>query len=82
MNDRWGEYGRVEGRQEIHSVKYVCVANGHVDGFRTTVTSQVRASDLGIAIGKAGCNIEKARTLCRRFFGLEVGEVLLTMETT
>ncbi|MEI7648896.1 MAG: NusA-like transcription termination signal-binding factor [Methanomicrobiales archaeon] len=39
-------------------------------------------SDLGIAIGKAGCNIEKARTLCRRFFGLEVGEVLLTMETT
>ncbi|MFA4875964.1 MAG: NusA-like transcription termination signal-binding factor [Methanoregula sp.] len=34
-------------------------------------------SDLGIAIGKAGCNIEKARILCRRFFGLEVGEVLL-----
>lgn len=39
-------------------------------------------SDLGIAIGKAGCNIEKARTLCRRFFGIEVGEVLLTQETT
>jgi N utilization substance protein A len=39
-------------------------------------------SDLGIAIGKAGCNIEKARTLCRRFFGLEVGEVLLTQETS
>jgi N utilization substance protein A len=35
-------------------------------------------SDLGIAIGKAGCNIEKARILCRRFFGIEVGEVLLT----
>ena len=34
-------------------------------------------SDLGIAIGKAGCNIEKARILCRRFFDLEVGEVLL-----
>nr|WP_320161751.1 NusA-like transcription termination signal-binding factor [uncultured Methanoregula sp.] len=34
-------------------------------------------TDLGIAIGKAGCNIEKARILCRRFFGLEVGEVLL-----
>jgi N utilization substance protein A len=36
--------------------------------------------DLGIAIGKAGCNIEKARVLCRRFFGLEVGEVLLARE--
>lgn len=39
-------------------------------------------SDLGIAIGKAGCNIEKARTLCRRFFGIEVGEVLLTQESS
>jgi N utilization substance protein A len=37
-------------------------------------------SDLGIAIGKAGCNIEKARILCRRFFGIEVGEVLLENE--
>jgi transcription termination/antitermination protein NusA len=39
-------------------------------------------SDLGIAIGKAGCNIEKARILCRRFYGLEVGEVLLEKETS
>jgi len=37
-------------------------------------------SDLGIAIGKAGCNIEKARILCRRFYGIEVGEVLLAKE--
>jgi N utilization substance protein A len=37
-------------------------------------------SDLGIAIGKGGCNIEKARILCRRFYGLEVGEVLLEKE--
>ncbi|MGA2105207.1 MAG: NusA-like transcription termination signal-binding factor [Methanoregula sp.] len=36
-----------------------------------------KKSDLGIAIGKAGCNIEKARILCRRFCGLEIGEVLL-----
>jgi N utilization substance protein A len=35
-------------------------------------------SDLGIAIGKGGCNIEKARVLCRRFYGLEIGEVLLS----
>jgi N utilization substance protein A len=32
-------------------------------------------SEVGIAIGKAGCTIEKARALVRRFFGLEVGEV-------
>ncbi len=37
-------------------------------------------SDLGIAIGKAGCNIEKARLLCHRFFGIDVGEVLLATE--
>jgi N utilization substance protein A len=37
-------------------------------------------SDLGIAIGKSGCNIEKARTLSRRFFGFEIGEVLLVKE--
>lgn len=37
-------------------------------------------SDLGIAIGKAGCNIEKARILCRRFYGIEIGEVLLGVE--
>ena len=36
-----------------------------------------KKNDLGIAIGKGGCNIEKARVLCHRFFGLEVGEVLL-----
>jgi transcription termination/antitermination protein NusA len=36
-----------------------------------------KKSDLGIAIGKAGCNIEKARILCRRFCTLEIGEVLL-----
>ena len=32
-------------------------------------------SEVGIAIGKGGCTIEKARSLVRRFFGLEVGEV-------
>jgi N utilization substance protein A len=36
-----------------------------------------RKSDLGIAIGKGGCNIEKARLLTRRFYNLEIGEVLL-----
>jgi len=32
-------------------------------------------SEVGIAIGKNGCTIEKARSLVRRFFGMEVGEV-------
>ncbi|WP_440949134.1 NusA-like transcription termination signal-binding factor [Methanosphaerula subterraneus] len=36
-----------------------------------------RRSDLGIAIGKGGCNVEKARILCKRFFNMDIGEVLL-----
>jgi len=36
-----------------------------------------RQSDLGIAIGKGGCNVEKARILCKRFFNMDIGEVLL-----
>jgi N utilization substance protein A len=39
-----------------------------------------KKNDLGIAIGKGGCNIEKARILCKRFFGSDVGEVLLMPE--
>ncbi len=38
-------------------------------------------SDVGIAIGKGGCTIEKARTLIRRFFGYEIGEVQVDGET-
>ncbi|HUU76126.1 MAG TPA: NusA-like transcription termination signal-binding factor [Methanoregulaceae archaeon] len=33
--------------------------------------------DLGMAIGKGGCNVEKARMLLRRFCGLEMGEILV-----
>lgn len=39
-----------------------------------------RRSDLGIAIGKGGCNVEKARILCKRFFNMDIGEVLLEEE--
>jgi N utilization substance protein A len=35
-----------------------------------------RRSDLGIAIGRGGANVEKARLLLRRFFGSELGEIL------
>ncbi|WOF15424.1 NusA-like transcription termination signal-binding factor [Methanoplanus sp. FWC-SCC4] len=34
-------------------------------------------SDLGIAIGKGGCNVEKARILVQRYFGKEIGEIFL-----
>ncbi len=33
-------------------------------------------NDLGIAIGKGGCNIEKGRILLKRFFGSDLCEVL------
>jgi N utilization substance protein A len=39
-----------------------------------------KKNDLGIAIGKGGCNIEKARILSKRFFGFDIGEVLLSPE--
>ena len=34
-------------------------------------------SDLGKAIGKGGCNVEKARLLVLRYFGNEVGDIIL-----
>jgi N utilization substance protein A len=36
-----------------------------------------RKSDLGIAIGKGGATVEKARILLRRFFHRDVGDVLV-----
>ena len=44
------------------------------DGGRLTV--YINRSDLGIAIGKGGCTIEKARLLLSRYFDAELGEVL------
>jgi len=41
-----------------------------------------KKNDLGIAIGKSGCNIEKARILSRRFFNLDIGEVLVAGESS
>lgn len=40
------------------------------------LTVYVSENDLGIAIGKGGCTIEKARVLLSRFFDTELGEVL------
>jgi transcription termination/antitermination protein NusA len=39
-----------------------------------------KRSDLGIAIGKGGCTIEKARILAKRFSGIDIGEVLVQEE--
>jgi transcription termination/antitermination protein NusA len=53
---------------EIGSVKKSDDGN-RIDVFLT------KKGDLGIAIGKGGCNIEKARILIRRFFATELGDV-------
>ena len=42
---------------------------------RVNIVLQKRG-DLGLAIGKGGANVEKARLLFRRFFGKELGEIL------
>jgi N utilization substance protein A len=36
-----------------------------------------RKGDLGIAIGKGGSNVEKARILLKRFYNQDIGEILL-----
>jgi transcription termination/antitermination protein NusA len=46
-----------------------------VEGQPVTVYLKSRV-DLGIAIGRGGCNIEKARILLKRFFGYDIGDVL------
>ncbi len=33
--------------------------------------------DFGLAIGKGGSTIEKARILVRRYYGKEVGDILI-----
>ncbi len=48
-------------------------AEGRTDVF-------VRKSDLGIAIGKGGCMIEKARLLIARFLGRELGDIQVREE--
>ncbi|KUG15664.1 nusa protein [hydrocarbon metagenome] len=40
-----------------------------------------KKSDLGSAIGKKGINIEKARLLMRKYWGLEVGEIRAAEDT-
>jgi N utilization substance protein A len=46
------------------------------------LTVYVSPGDLGIAIGKGGCTIEKARLLLGRYFDTELGEVLEGVDDT
>lgn len=46
----------------------------------SVMISVVSRSDLGIAIGKGGCNVEKARILIQRYFGKSIGEIRLVPE--
>ncbi|ABN57704.1 MULTISPECIES: NusA-like transcription termination signal-binding factor [Methanoculleus] len=41
----------------------------------------INQNDLGIAIGKGGCTIEKARLFLARYFDTELGEVLAGVDT-
>jgi N utilization substance protein A len=41
----------------------------------TIIVSLQKKSDLGTAIGKKGANIEKARLLMRKFWGVELGDL-------
>ncbi|KLK88101.1 transcription elongation factor NusA [Methanoculleus sediminis] len=45
------------------------------------LTVYISPNDLGIAIGKGGCTIEKARLLLARYFDTELGEVLAGSDT-
>jgi len=47
------------------------------NGIRITVRSK---SDVGIAIGKGGCTIEKARVITRRFLGPDSSEISVEEE--
>lgn len=40
-----------------------------------------KKSDLGIAIGKGGANVEKARILSKRFFGIDIGEIAVEKQS-
>ncbi|MEN6341425.1 MAG: NusA-like transcription termination signal-binding factor [Methanospirillum sp.] len=46
------------------------------DGGAVDIVIRDRA-DLGVVIGRGGSTIEKVRLLCRRFFDLEVNDVLI-----
>ncbi len=60
-------------------LKPACLSSVLVDDETGKIKILVeRKGDLGIAIGKGGSNVEKLRLLCKRFFGKDVGDVLIS----
>lgn len=55
------------------------IENTETEGTVKIVVRQ--KSDLGIAIGKGGITIEKARILLRRYHGLEIGDIVVEVKT-
>ncbi|MDI6718910.1 MAG: NusA-like transcription termination signal-binding factor [Methanomicrobiales archaeon] len=75
------EYAEDRDRFIANIFKPAEVVAVEVDPEKNSINVRVRKkSDLGIAIGKGGINVEKARMLCRRFLQLNLNEVLLAEE--
>jgi len=60
-------------------LKPACLSSVLVDDESGKIKILVeRKGDLGIAIGKGGSNVEKVRLLCKRFFGKDISDVLIS----
>ncbi|MEA2035507.1 MAG: NusA-like transcription termination signal-binding factor [Euryarchaeota archaeon] len=60
-------------------LKPACLSSVSVDDESGKIKILVeRKRDLGIAIGKGGSNVEKVRLLCKRFFGKDISDVLIS----
>ena len=60
-------------------LKPACLSSVLVDNETGKIKILVeRKGDLGIAIGKGGSNVEKVRLLCKRFFGKDISDVLIS----
>ncbi|MDO8840893.1 NusA-like transcription termination signal-binding factor [Methanocalculus sp.] len=55
-------------------VTAVQMPDGAIGQIKVSVKSR---GEVGIAIGKGGCTIEKARIITRRFFGPDMGDIIV-----
>ncbi len=53
----------------------VLKSEADLDSDKTRIVIK-KKGDLGIAIGRGGCNVEKVRLLCRRMFNAEVSDIV------
>jgi N utilization substance protein A len=70
----YGETPEVFVANIIRPAELAALAPSEGDGMDIVIR---RKADLGIVIGRGGSTIEKARLLCRRFFDLEINDVLI-----